>query len=278
MAAETDPEYSANLSILYARELEFVAAYTNGSIDAADDVLRDGLRERSIDWKYWELDYGDGCDFDHPKFERVCKRLLQAGISGEGIEGYLGRAEWLFWQESEHTRITVHRATSSATRTGPPWAIKSRFRLDIVDGKSGLVEDCVPVYFLDFPPVTLTAKLIRLRHEHVVRRLRFIGLLSQEEVSLALQQFATQPKPGPESKPKPPREAVSRSAVEWLTAEASRMKKAREIPDSKKSFADELARRMNVAAESDRSLMPFSAGHIRNQLEPWGLWPPSAIN
>jgi hypothetical protein len=236
-------------------------------------VLLEGLRERSIDWKYWELDYGDACDLDRPKFERVCKRLLQAGIGGEGIEGYLGRTEWLFWRESEHTRITVHRATSSATRTGPPWAIKTRFRLDIVDGKSGLVEDCLPVYFLDFPPVTLTAKLIRLRHEHVVRRLRFIGLLSQEEVSLALRQFAMQSKPEPESEParEPP------TGAEWLADEARRMKAAGAIPPLQSEFARELERRMLIAAETNKSIRPLKASYLENQLRNWGLWPASII-
>lgn len=65
----------------------------------------------------------------------------------------------------------------------------------------------------------------------------------------------------------------------WIVAEARRMQAAAEIPDNitKTTFARALAERMQKAFEADRSIRPMKWRSIRNQLEPWGLWPIASI-
>jgi hypothetical protein len=65
----------------------------------------------------------------------------------------------------------------------------------------------------------------------------------------------------------------------WIAAEASRMKAANEIPPDIRitDFARELARRMEKAATSDRSIHPIKSRSIEKKLRDWGLWPTSSI-
>jgi hypothetical protein len=70
-----------------------------------------------------------------------------------------------------------------------------------------------------------------------------------------------------------------RGAVVWITAEVKRMKKAGEIPDGIgiTKFSQELAKRMEKAAATDRSIRPIKARSIENGLREWGLWPITRI-
>ena len=68
-------------------------------------------------------------------------------------------------------------------------------------------------------------------------------------------------------------------AAAWVAAEASRMKAANEIPPDIRitDFARELARRMDKAATSDRSIRPIKSRSIEKKLRDWGLWPITSI-
>jgi hypothetical protein len=68
-------------------------------------------------------------------------------------------------------------------------------------------------------------------------------------------------------------------AAAWIAAEASRMKAANEIPPDIRitDFARELARRMDKAATSDRSIRPIKSRSIEKKLRDWALWPTSFI-
>ena len=68
-------------------------------------------------------------------------------------------------------------------------------------------------------------------------------------------------------------------AAAWIAAEASRMKAANEIPPDIRitDFARELARRMDKAATSDRSIRPIKSRSIEKKLRDWALWPTSSI-
>lgn len=70
-----------------------------------------------------------------------------------------------------------------------------------------------------------------------------------------------------------------RGAGAWIAAEAGRMKAANEIPPDIRitDFARELARRMDKAATSDRSLSPIKSRSIEKKHRDWGLWPITSI-
>jgi hypothetical protein len=70
-----------------------------------------------------------------------------------------------------------------------------------------------------------------------------------------------------------------RGAGAWVAAEASRMKAANEIPPDIRitDFARELARRMDKAAASNRSIRPIKSRSVENKLRDWGLWPITSI-
>ena len=65
----------------------------------------------------------------------------------------------------------------------------------------------------------------------------------------------------------------------WVTAEVVKMKKDKEIPEDirKSDLARLLEVRMRTAAKTNESLRPVGAGHIRNELSGWGLWPVTAV-
>jgi hypothetical protein len=63
----------------------------------------------------------------------------------------------------------------------------------------------------------------------------------------------------------------------WMAAEARRMKEAGEIPPTISEFARELERRMDKAADTDRSIRRLKWKSIRNVLGKLGLWPPTLI-
>jgi hypothetical protein len=93
-------------------------------------------------------------------------------------------------------------------------------------------------------------------------------------------------KPPEQTRPALPRPAegdekktLDSATAAWAAGEASRMKKAGEIPPDIRitNFAQKLADRMKKAAEKDRSIRPVGKGHIKNMLPKWGLWPISLI-
>jgi hypothetical protein len=71
------------------------------------------------------------------------------------------------------------------------------------------------------------------------------------------------------------------STQEWVTNEAIRLKTANEIPANAKRhishFAKLLAKRMDTAAKTDKSIHPRKWEHIKNMLPKWGLWPVESI-
>ena len=65
----------------------------------------------------------------------------------------------------------------------------------------------------------------------------------------------------------------------WIAAEARRLKAAGELlPDIRISeFARKLERRMQTAANTDKSLRPIKWKSIENELRKWGFWPIDSI-
>ena len=145
MAAETVTDSNVNPWGLYVRELGFAAAHTGGSIDAAEGLLLYALGEGWIRWLYGRLEFKDSA-CTPAQLEQVRKTLLKAGLEEEMIKGYLGRELQFFWRPAEHTSIVVGRAKSEATRTGPPWVVGNRTRLELIDGKLTPVEDYWPIF------------------------------------------------------------------------------------------------------------------------------------
>jgi hypothetical protein len=171
MATETVADSNVNPWGLYVRELGFAATYTGGSIDAAEDLLLYALGEGWIRWLYGRLEFKDSA-CTPAQLEQVRKALLKAGRDEEMIKSYLGCELQFFWRPAEHTSIAVDRAKSEATRTGPPWVVGSRTRLELIDGKLPPVENYWPIFLTGLAPVTLTAKLFQLHHDDVVATLR----------------------------------------------------------------------------------------------------------
>ena len=73
---------------------------------------------------------------------------------------------------------------------------------------------------------------------------------------------------------------LSRWRNHRVAAEASRMKAANEIPPDIRitDFARDLARGMDKAAVSNRSIRPIKSISIENKLRDWGLWPLPSSN
>jgi hypothetical protein len=62
-------------------------------------------------------------------------------------------------------------------------------------------------------------------------------------------------------------------AKQWVPAEVARMKAAGEIPQRITDLAVMLAKRMEKAAKTDKTLKPVGAAHIKNKLRSWACWP-----
>jgi hypothetical protein len=160
--------------------LGFVATHAGGSIDAAEELLLYSLGERWIRWLYGRLEYKDSA-CTPAQLEQVRKTLLKAGLEEEMVKSYLGRELQFFWRPAEHSQITVNRAKSDATRTGPPWVVGSRTLLELIDGKLTPVENYWPIFLTGLAPVTLTVKLFSLHHDDVATTLRRFGRLPPQK-------------------------------------------------------------------------------------------------
>jgi hypothetical protein len=79
--------------------------------------------------------------------------------------------------------------------------------------------------------------------------------------------------------PQPKAKSTQTASVDWVAAEAKRMKAAGEINEgtSITNFAKLLADRMDKARDTDKSISPVGWQHIKNMLRPWGLWPIETI-
>jgi hypothetical protein len=71
------------------------------------------------------------------------------------------------------------------------------------------------------------------------------------------------------------------STQEWVTAEAIQLKKDNKISANERRhishFAKLLAKRMEKAAETNKSIRSRKWGHIKNMLPKWKLWPVESI-
>jgi hypothetical protein len=83
-------------------------------------------------------------------------------------------------------------------------------------------------------------------------------------------------------KPRPPVAGPPTDTGAWIAAEARRMKTAGKdfyggSKPIKSNFAKTLAKQMDKAARSGKSIHPVGWRHIYNNLQTWDLWPTSKI-
>jgi hypothetical protein len=148
-------------------EREFVAALVRGSEAMADKVLRDALDDDVIRWCSQEV--------------RTEFNELELAIATE-----LVGARRVFWRRPSDTTIDVDYSNHCAIRIGPPWFFRrgppKSMKMPGAEGLDIEVENFLydegPVFLLHKPKIKLTAYFIKLQHGDVVRRCRYLGLLS----------------------------------------------------------------------------------------------------
>ena len=66
---------------------------------------------------------------------------------------------------------------------------------------------------------------------------------------------------------------------EWAKTEVIKMRRNKEIPDDigRNVLADLLERRNHTAVDKNKLLRRVGAGHLRNELSNWGLWPVTRV-
>jgi hypothetical protein len=166
----------------------------------------------------------------------------------------LGAVRRAFWDIRDYPAIDWE--ASSAIYTGPAMRLVRK-----PDGSKHVEFDCRV-------QVSIAVDFIRFHHPTVVHELQIRGLMPRDESEPTEQLPASEP-------PVPQEELSLQQGAEgkilakvWVTAKAQQMARCGEIPEgiSKTKFAKLLAGDATIAWR-----------YIRNHLEDWGLWPPSAI-
>jgi hypothetical protein len=186
----------------------------------------------------------------------IAKRMI------EGVIDKVGKQQEHFFPEREYWR-----------QEGLKQLLVDRDRMPEFRWKAIRTADDL----VDYQPLRLS-KFGSLRWEDIGKPIVSIPgrvFIRRAEFDVLYPPTKTEAEPSPSPSP-----AVRVAGIVWAKRIAERMKADGAIPEGikRETFAETIVKRMREETAANPSLgKPYTAGHVRNELKNWGLWPPKVI-